>query len=540
MALGILCFITLTFALAETPQLEIRFAPGDHVFLAQDNRSMGVANFEIQNMAVVNLSDQTIKINEIAVQIFTQDSLVKTNYYSGDLLEKNWQMLRSYITLPGMMKEEDPRFRFKELLGDQLTLSESTTLPPKTAFLLSRQFYFVQAVAEFAEGKLVRATWPDRIRVSVKGTQGNQAVSAQNEMQIVNYQPVNKYIFPVSGRWYVGSSSSVRSHHRLLPTHEFALDVIQIGADGKSYRGEGQNYSDYYAYGKEVYAMSDGEVVQIHDGVPETRLKRVDETEKEYRLAVMAPLAEKGYIATGGNQIVIKHAGDEYSSYAHLRSGSIRVKKGDVVKQGQWIANLGLSGDGYQPHLHFQITDGPDLSYSRGIPMIFQNVKPVIFSSTIDIQGQRQIQTGEFIDTITGQVANMNLDQLRNFAKRYTAAWCSQNAASVASFYAENGSLKINDGTPSVGRKDITSAAQDFMTAFPDMVVTMNEVSINGDRAIYRWTLTGTNTGPGGTGNPVHISGSEEWIMNSEGFIASSKGHFDEAEYERQLNAPRK
>ena len=127
--------------------------------------------------------------------------------------------------------------------------------------------------------------------------------------------------------------------------------------------------------------------------------------------------------------------------------------------------------------------------------------------------------------------------ELRNFAERYTAAWCSQNPASVAEFFAEDGSLTINDGTPSVGRSAITEAAEGFMTAFPDMVVTMDGLSADGNRAIYRWTLEGTNTGPGGTGRVVHISGYEEWTIGSEGLIAESKGHFDEADYERQLNA---
>lgn len=131
----------------------------------------------------------------------------------------------------------------------------------------------------------------------------------------------------------------------------------------------------------------------------------------------------------------------------------------------------------------------------------------------------------------------MNTDQLREFAIRYTAAWCSQNAASVAAFYAEGSSLKINDGSPSVGRPAITAAAQDFMTAFPDMVVTMDEISIEGSHAVYRWTLTGTNTGPGGTGKAVNISGYEEWAIGAEGLIAESAGHFDEAEYQRQLKA---
>jgi len=132
----------------------------------------------------------------------------------------------------------------------------------------------------------------------------------------------------------------------------------------------------------------------------------------------------------------------------------------------------------------------------------------------------------------------MDVAELKEFAARYTAAWCSQDAASVAAFFAENGSLTINDGAPSVGRPAVTAAAQGFMTAFPDMVVTMDSVSLEGGRAEYRWTLTGTNTGPGGTGKAVRISGYEEWIFSADGLIAESQGHFDEADYNRQLRKP--
>ena len=83
----------------------------------------------------------------------------------------------------------------------------------------------------------------------------------------------------------------------------------------------------------------------------------------------------------------------------------------------------------------------------------------------------------------------MNSTKLKDFATRYTAAWCSQNAASVA------------------------------------------------EHAVFRWTLTGTNIGPGGTGKAVRISGQEEWTIGADGLIAESKGHFDEADYQRQLNA---
>jgi hypothetical protein len=128
-----------------------------------------------------------------------------------------------------------------------------------------------------------------------------------------------------------------------------------------------------------------------------------------------------------------------------------------------------------------------------------------------------------------------DLSKLRDFAARYTAAWCSQNPVSVAAFYASDGSLTVNDGPPAIGRTAITEVAQSFMTDFPDMTVAMDDLLIKEDGAHYRWTLTGTNTGPGGSGNKVRISGFEVWQIGADGLIASSQGHFDSAEYQRQL-----
>jgi hypothetical protein len=124
---------------------------------------------------------------------------------------------------------------------------------------------------------------------------------------------------------------------------------------------------------------------------------------------------------------------------------------------------------------------------------------------------------------------------LEEFAARYAEAWCSRNAESVAAFFAERGSLSINDAPPAVGRSAIANAAQEFMTAFPDMTVTMDGVDYGDVESIFRWTLTGTNTGPGGTGKRVRISGYEEWTFGTNGLIARSKGHFDAAEYALQL-----
>jgi len=131
----------------------------------------------------------------------------------------------------------------------------------------------------------------------------------------------------------------------------------------------------------------------------------------------------------------------------------------------------------------------------------------------------------------------MDSSTLNQFAARYTAAWCSQHPASVASFFGEQGSLKINEGMPAIGRAAIINSTQSFMTAFPDIVVKMDRLVVNGATAEYHWTLTGTNTGPGGTGNFVRVSGYEEWRFGPDGLIAESLGHFDATEFQRQLNA---
>lgn len=130
----------------------------------------------------------------------------------------------------------------------------------------------------------------------------------------------------------------------------------------------------------------------------------------------------------------------------------------------------------------------------------------------------------------------MSADQLRlrDFASRYTAAWCSQNPASVAAFYSERGSLRVNDDPPAIGRPAITQVAQSFMSAFPDLRVVMDDLRLQ-DEPEYHWTLFGTNSGPGGTGRRVRISGFERWRIGADGLIASSQGHFDVAEYRRQL-----
>jgi uncharacterized protein (TIGR02246 family) len=129
-----------------------------------------------------------------------------------------------------------------------------------------------------------------------------------------------------------------------------------------------------------------------------------------------------------------------------------------------------------------------------------------------------------------------NKTDLREFAQRYAAAWSGQDPDAFALFYSEKGSLQINDGEPSIGRDAVRETARGFMAAFPDMVVRLVELRQMDDYVEFHWLWTGTNTGPGGTGNVVYLQGYEQWILDEDGLILESLGHLDDAEYQRQLN----
>ena len=114
-------------------------------------------------------------------------------------------------------------------------------------------------------------------------------------------------------------------------------------------------------------------------------------------MAAQNELLAKSVKAPLGNFVVIRHAGGEHSYYAHLKQGSVRVKAGDTVKRGQPIGQVGHTGNSTEPHLHFQLTDGPDAMYSRGLPAVFKNIEA-------DGMEGRQVQSGGIVVTkpVTG------------------------------------------------------------------------------------------------------------------------------------------
>ena len=125
---------------------------------------------------------------------------------------------------------------------------------------------------------------------------------------------------------------------------------------------------------------------------------------------------------------------------------------------------------------------------------------------------------------------------LWDLAVRCTKAWSSQDPQGMASCYEQNGQQSINNGSPAIGREALAKVAASYMEAFPDLQVSLDQLLVAGNAAFFVWTLTGTNTGSGGTGNAVRVSGIEVWEIGESGLIAQSRGYYDAACYERQLS----
>lgn len=216
-------------------------------------------------------------------------------------------------------------------------------------------------------------------------------------------------------------------------------------------------------------------------------------------------------------------------SFVEQLRGTYRLAALGILSEEDWRSRA-------ESEVTFYLGDRYSQAWWRNISTESGNI-PEELRRVVDQVIARGGSTVKDYITQPQRVLRQEMDELTAFATRYAEAWSSQQPETLASFYAETGRLQVNDGEPSVGRDAITRTARSFMSAFPDMVVELDELRRVGDQLQFHWRWTGTNTGPGGTGNAVDLRGYEKWTLDDEGLILESLGHYDEAEYRRQVNA---
>jgi peptidase M23-like protein len=166
------------------------------------------------------------------------------------------------------------------------------------------------------------------------------------------------------GVWLVGDGADNDSPHRrsifaidggIFAPERFAIDFVKVGPNGDSHQGSTKN-DDFWAYGEPVYAVADGDVTQILDGIAENQPR------------VLPSPVTLDNIA--GNYVVERIGPNRYATYAHLQNGSLAVHPHDHIRRGSPIGRVGNTGNATAPHLHFQITDTDSVLQSQGVPFV--------------------------------------------------------------------------------------------------------------------------------------------------------------------------
>ena len=119
--------------------------------------------------------------------------------------------------------------------------------------------------------------------------------------------------------------------------------------------------SMFYSYGANVLAVADGKVVVAQDGIAE----HVPQADGHVPITITNA-------NVSGNWIALDIGGGRFAFYAHFQPGSLRVKVGDQVREGQALGLVGMSGNASGPHLHFHVGNGPSLNGSDGVPFVFR------------------------------------------------------------------------------------------------------------------------------------------------------------------------
>lgn len=170
----------------------------------------------------------------------------------------------------------------------------------------------------------------------------------------LEYQTRTPLRLPFEGDWYVfwGGRTLAQNYHSAYRDQRFAYDII-IRRDGSSHTGDGKSLEQYHCWGQPILAPGAGTVVTALDSLPDQQPGRMDPENPP------------------GNHVVVDHGNGEFSLLAHLRRGSVAVRAGQRVAQGQKLGECGNSGNTSEPHLHYHLQNAPGFGAGEGLPAQF-------------------------------------------------------------------------------------------------------------------------------------------------------------------------
>ncbi len=263
------------------------------------------------------------------------------------------------------IKDEDVTTQLRQLALAQPTLAGADF----SAWLQPARSAYLYLDVTFDDLRDIPRQIKHRVTVAQTDAQGSEVLitGVGGLTRVVRTEPV-VLSPPLKGdRWVNGSGGGeIISPHRytilpsngtLRPPEHFAIDFIQLDAEGRAVVGDIKNLNNWHFYGAEVVAAAGGRVVQVVNDLP-------DQVPGELPTNITAGQA-------AGNLVIIDMGRGKYALYAHLIPGSAAVGVGEVVQTGQLLGRLGNSGNTDAPHLHFQVMDRASALDADGLPFVF-------------------------------------------------------------------------------------------------------------------------------------------------------------------------
>lgn len=365
-----------SLAATSAQALEVRFYPGERVYAYELSALQNASSVLLHNIAIVNDGAEPVELREVAIELMGEGRALDRRVLGAPELSRA-AAGGAGLQQAGLLEPLAFQFGGAQTLPQGTTLSADLNLEPGEALLITSQVFAYRGAR-------------DGVQVRVNGE------AAEGALAIRTGGTRTAFAFPLRGQWYNAAGASFHTHHRWTPMEEFAFDFIRYGNDGRSHRRSGERFTDYYAYGQPVLAAATGRVVYVVSDQEEdaSAMQRPDETIESYfarlRQEQMTRIAG-GAASIGGNQVIIDHGNGEFSFYAHLQPGSVRVRVGDQVQRRQQIGAVGSTGNSTEPHLHFHVCNSPDPLMCAGIPV---NFEPLEFAIP---DPPRQPQTGDLL-----------------------------------------------------------------------------------------------------------------------------------------------
>jgi len=372
-------FLLLAAVLLISATAAMAAAPGDDIvirFLSENKRviplfhvdgSYKITNVKIPDIAIINGSPSAVEILSINLEGRSKGETLITKTFPAREVKKN--MSEMGVKINNAKNVEFPQglaLAHGKVIDPNRNFAETNILNPSDigALALWQSSWFEYTGADRIDELVFKVFYRSEGCLGV----------LKFPVIIEDYKQKNKYTFPIKGNILIANMGTNYCHHRIMNSQEFGVDILCLNEKLAMNKKEPPSkLTDSYSFRREILAAADGVVVKVADKFPDAFSEPSEH--KNLKTNMVALASKIGFNnAVGGNHVIIDHGNGEYGFYAHMSEGTIKVSVGDHVKKGQVIALLGSTGNSTGPHLHFQITDAPDLIYANGLPVSYENI----------------------------------------------------------------------------------------------------------------------------------------------------------------------